>query len=126
MRQNKTANITLPVATFRGVIAGFGTILILLAIVAIFITMGKVPERLMQTLVAACALIGSMVGGFIAANGFARRRFLVGGGVGLAMFLICCIISAISKSSDFPSAPHMILLIVLIAGGVTGGILSAR
>ena len=127
MRQNKLrSSATLPIAGLCGLLAGFVIILVLFAIAAFFVSTGKIPESLMRSLTCVCAFVGSLAGSLIAAGSYAHRRFLVGIGHGLSMFLICFIIAAISPVAKFPSRWHLVLLVVFILGGALGGIISAR
>ena len=127
MRQNKQRSaVTLPVAGLRGLLAGFVLILILFAIATVLVSAGKIPESAMRHATCACAFAGSLTGSLIAAGGYTRHRFLVGAGLGVAMFLVCFVIAAISPVAEFPSHWHLILLLVFASGGALGGVISAR
>jgi len=125
MRRNKTdAEITLPVAALRGVITGFAVIAALFAVASFFISSGKVPEMYMRHITCGVVFAGSLTGSLITARSFDHRRFLVGAGLGIVMFLLCFFAAAISDAEAFPHRWFLLLLSVFFAGGIFGGILS--
>ena len=127
MRQNKQQKVaTLPVAVLRGLLAGFALILILLAVATFLVSGGKIAEYAMRHVTCVCAFAGSMTGSLIAAGSYARRRFLVGAGLGIVMFLVCFVLAAVLPVAKFPSQWHAVLLAVFTLGGVLGGVISAR
>ena len=127
MRQNKlTGNATLPIAGLRGLLAGFVIIIVLFAIAAFFVSAGKIPENAMRLVVCICVFTGSLTGSFIAAKGHAQRRFIVGAGLGLAMFIICFVVSAISRSDKFPQRWHLVLFAIFLVSGAFGGVFAAH
>ena len=127
MRQNKfSGETTLPIAGLRGLLSGFALILVLLAVATFFVSGGKIPESTMSLVTCACAFLGSLTGSLIAARSHAHRRSLVGTGNGLAMFLVCFVISAISQTGKFPSSRHLIFLAVFLVSGSLGGILAVH
>lgn len=127
MRKKKfSADASLPIAGIRGLLSGFAVILLLFAIATFFVSGNKIHESSMQLIVSACVFLGSGVGSLIAAKSYAHRRLLVGLGLGLAMFLICFLVAAVSPSTHFPVKWHLVLLVTFLAGGAAGGVLAAR
>ena len=127
MRQNKlSGDAALPIAGLRGLLAGFALIIVLFATATFFVSAGKIPESAMRLVACVCVFTGSLIGSFIAAKCHAHRRFIVGAGLGLAMFIICFVVSAISRSDKFPQRWHLILLAIFLVSGAFGGVFAAH
>lgn len=108
-----------------GGLTGFLFTLIILLIVAVLTSMGKVPEIYMKEITVIACGLGALIGSYTASRRQKGRAFLAGFGSGLAMFILTLILSLFTKSSAFFGGISIVNLITILIGGTLGGILSA-
>jgi len=104
---------------------GFMCAMIILLIVAVLTSMGKIPEKFMrETTVLACGL-GQLIGSFAAARRQGGRTLITGVGSGISMFLITMVIAAFTDKGVLSGALTSAILIAIMAGGIFGSLLCA-
>lgn len=127
MRRSEEKRIAPNVFLNTGVggLTSFLSAMIFLLIIAVFTSMGKIPEKYMREVtVLACAL-GSILGSYTASVRQKGKALITGLGSGGVMFVLTILLSALSKSKALMGQLTPAILIAALAGGALGGFLSA-
>lgn len=117
-KNNPIANI------LKGSLIGMASSIIILGIVAAFISAGKLSESLMQEMTVAACFMGSLIGTVVLVKRTKTKVLLTGVGVGFVMFLVTLLIGALDESSSIGGLTFAIL-ISMMTGGVLGSIFGA-
>lgn len=130
MRKNedtrKNNSLSIGVNVILGSVVGLLIAMILLLVLSIFISSGRIPESIMEQLVIGCVFLGSFIGSATAIKKHGGRSLIVGTAVGIVFFLLTLVFGAFSSSDTMIGAMTLSVLIAALAGGVFAGVLDAR
>ncbi|MCL2401529.1 MAG: TIGR04086 family membrane protein [Oscillospiraceae bacterium] len=110
----------------RGALMGIGVILILLAVFALFISSGRVPERAMRVMMWGTASLGAFAGTVMAVRVHPQRTLMMGLAISGMLFAATLVGAAFSVDGGLigPLTPG--LLLAIFGGGVLGSMISPK
>ena len=105
-----------------GSIFGLSSILVLLVIMALFLSTGIFSLEVCSLFASICVAVGSFLGGIIAAKKAGKKGFASGGLTGLVLLILFSLLSLIAFKTT-PTGATLVRSIIFLLGGVIGGIL---
>ncbi|MCL2408299.1 MAG: TIGR04086 family membrane protein [Oscillospiraceae bacterium] len=110
----------------RGALMGLGVILVLLAVFALFVSSGRVPEQAMSIIMWGTAALGAFSGTVMAVRVHSQRTLMMGPAISGTLFALTLIGSAFSVDGGLigPLTPG--LLLAIFGGGVLGSLISPK
>ena len=127
MRKNvdKRSSPNVLLNTGVGGLTGFMSSMILLLIIAVLTSMGKIPEKYMREVTVLACGIGALIGSYSSSKRQRGKTLITGIGSGAVMFLLTLLLSVFIKSKALAGQFAPVILITIIIGGILGGVLSA-
>ena len=114
------------VSLLLGTGTGFLACVLLLFVFSAIVLSGAISENSTFAVVVAALFLGAASGGFIAIKKHKTSPLPVGFGIGLCIFVLCCIVGLIFYDSFIPSEGGVIRLLSSVFGGFVGALLGKR
>ena len=108
-----------------GGLTGLLTAMILLLIIAVLTSIGKIPEAFMREVTVLACGLGALIGSFSASKRQRGKAMITGLGSSAVMFLITLSLSALSKSNTLTGQLTPAIFFAILVAGVLGAFLSA-
>lgn len=108
-----------------GGLTGFLSAMLLLLIIAVLTTTGKIPESYMREVTVLSCGLGSLIGAYSSSKRQRGKTLLTGIGSGAVMFILLLLLSMLLKAGSITGELTPALLIAILIGGFLGGLLSA-
>ena len=111
---------------FGGLLTAFCITAIVFIIYALLLTYTEISENQIPLVVALTTIVCVIVAGFDAARSAAKMGIVWGAGAGLAYAVILLALSAVVNRGISADSRTFLLIILSLAGGAAGGIISAN
>lgn len=127
MRKNpdKKAGPNLAMNIGVGGVTGLVTTLILLLIIAVMTSMGKIPVAFMREITVLACGLGALLGSYSAAKRQKGMTMITGLGSSAIMFALTLLLSAFGGKGTFTGQLTLAVFAAIFAAGAFGAILSA-
>jgi putative membrane protein (TIGR04086 family) len=119
-------SLSFAAVVLRGVLMGLGVILMLLAVFAMFISSGRVPEDAMSVMMWGTSALGAFAGTVMAVRVYSQRALVMGLAISGMLFAVTLVGAAFSVDGGLigPLTPG--LLLAIFGGGVLGSFISPK